>query len=209
MKKELQALRAGVIDFAGFVRATSLEWTKLAEHLHGRYAVPAGVGAEDIAQEMLVAAWAAARDWDPASTMTLEGYVTWCAYASAKKWVHGQRNSLRRDDKAPGRFPLPFAAYSDADRDAEQMFARLMVVPSGVEERVLLVELIAALETEGHRIAISALASSGGDVQGAAELLLGDARIRVALRLWSTRDASRLVRDAIAASRLVVNQEAA
>ena len=193
----IEKVRAGEVSFDAWARATAPDWRKLAEHLFRRYPLPAALSVEDVEQEMLLAAWTAIRIWDPTAGMPLERFVTWTAYTSAKKWIHRQRNALRRDDRAPGRFP---SLMTQGD------YSTLRSAATGsdtAEVRARVVGAIRALEHPEHRVALTAVASAGGDPDAAVDLLMGAAGARGDLGIVTRQDAVRLVRAATAASRMV------
>lgn len=200
MKAELQALRDGQISFDAFAKQTRNEWERLATRLFRRYKLPAGVEVDDVVQEMMFHAWRAATEWDAARGSNLTRYVTWTAYAEARRWVHQQRNSHRRSDYTPGRFPETFTNWVG---DRETTIDNLMAIEPTAEvlsmARRKFAEAVMDLETEGQRIAIEVWAVAG-DETGAADLIMKDIRLVSALNLWTPGSAQRLVRTAIEAS---------
>lgn len=90
--------------FDAFAVATRSDWRKLAQYVYRKWPLPYGVEAEDIAQEMLLAAWIAIGKWDPTRCVKLQTYVVWCAVTRGKRFVHEQRNSCHRT-AGDGRFP--------------------------------------------------------------------------------------------------------
>jgi DNA-directed RNA polymerase specialized sigma24 family protein len=193
----IEKVRSGEVSFDTWARATARDWRRLAEHLFRRYPLPAALSVEDVEQEMLLAAWTAIRTWDPSAGMPLERFVTWTAYINAKKWVHRQRNALRRDDRAPGRFPSLMTLGDYA------VLRSASTASDAAEVRARVAGAIRALEDSAHRVAVTAVASAGGDLDAAADLLLGDPGARTSLGILTRSDAARLVRDATAASRMV------
>lgn len=198
MLRPLSALRAGEISFAEFVRRTSKDWSRLTAHLYRRYRLPAGVEVDDVAQEMLVRAWEAVREWDPASTMPLDRFVTWKAYAKANRWIQGQRNAARRGSSAPSRFPAEFSSFGDT---AKEVIVDLVRTPAAtIEDRVLLGELLDALSSEGERVAFEFWIAAGGDSTEAVTDLLADEKVRLAFRLTTRESARRFLKSALGAA---------
>jgi hypothetical protein len=107
MESELSAVRSGCKTFDEFARSTGKEWDALAKHVHSHWITPYAVSQEDARQEMLFAAWNAINKWEERDNgMGLKSFVIWVAITVTTKWLHVQRNALRRDSHAPGRFDL-------------------------------------------------------------------------------------------------------
>lgn len=194
MKRELQELVDGVINFNTFERRTHTEWVKLAQHLFVRYPMPAGVELADVVQEIVMSAWRAVQSYDASRGSDLTSYVTWTAYAGARRWANEQRNSYRRGDHVPGRYPIPeshvgvIPCESD-DASSHQSVLETTIVFSGntvVEARLLIRDIVRQLP-ENKAIAFEAWLESGDRECAAAKL-----------RSSMSVNTDRLVRSAIA-----------
>lgn len=170
----------GRISFNELERLIRPNLHRLARYQLSRWKVPPGVEEADVVQEMRVAAWDAVARWDPKRGVGIERFVLYQVTDRSKKWLHRQRNALRRDGKAQGRFPVSFSAIanpeieeSPADRigdDAPTAEQRLMEREwRGEMQRTL--RSIAARAGYRERIALMAIADSGGDYDEAAERL--------------------------------------
>ena len=206
MKAELQSLRDGKINFDTFSRKTRSEWEKLATKLFRRYKLPAGVDVEDLMQEMMFHAWRASAKWDPGYGSDLTRYVTWTAYAEARRWVHCQRNAHRRSDHVQGRFPMAVSHMlaEDSDWTIDEM---LQVEPTEDQTSAALrnfAHISVQLQDAAESIALDAWAAAG-DVTAAAKLLMADPKLVSALNLWTEGAAQRLVGQAIATSLAIAN----
>jgi hypothetical protein len=198
MQKDMEALRAGEIDGNEFMRRTWKNWVRLSDKLYKSYRLPKGVEAADVAQEMAVAAWFATLDWGPKHGSNLQRYVTWTAYAVAKRWVNNQRNSLRRADASIGRFPI---SESDLFGDNEFGISLGDLQPTvtseeSVDAKRIFSRLICSIADPGHVMALEAWAIAG-TAESAAELLRRDPKVMSALKIWDPKAASRLVSQAI------------
>jgi hypothetical protein len=130
--------------------------------------------------------------WDSARGVPLERYVCWGASNAAKKWLHRQRNALRRDDSAPGRYPASFSSFGE-EGPAEH--ASAAVEPEqheAVERREQLTFALAPLSILSRRVLLSVVAS-GGDLDGAARTVFADPEICLRARVGSEGEARRLV----------------
>jgi DNA-directed RNA polymerase specialized sigma24 family protein len=204
MKLELEALRAGKINFNDFVRKTSSEWERLAAKLFRAYPSPDGVEVDDIFQEMVLHAWRAAVDWDSERGSDLTRYVTWTAYAYARRWLNGQRNAYRRSDHSPGRFPLSESATKGEREDWS--LGDLLIVDATEEEadaRRIFSRIVCRLEDPGQVMALEAWAVAGSS-SAAVALLQADPKIVAVLNLWTPGAAQRLVTQAIESATHVV-----
>jgi hypothetical protein len=90
-----------------FQRAYKAQIRNMAWRLYERWRLPYGVSVEDVEQEMWANAWMAWNAFDPErGNMIREAYAVCTAKQAASRWIHGQRNSLRRSGDAPGRFAI-------------------------------------------------------------------------------------------------------
>jgi DNA-directed RNA polymerase specialized sigma24 family protein len=213
MQAELEALRAGVITFDQFQRQTHSQWEKYASMLLRRWRSPEGVEREDLVQEMMIAVWKSLPDWRPDGGKPLGEWVTYRAIDKAKKWLHKQRDAKRRDDKAPGRYPLRFTQVVRGDYTNEpedQVIERLVAVGRapvfsgtvsvegpGLEDIEQLSVVTGGLTDPRDRYCLVALVRAGGDVDLAAIEIYDDARTRLAFRLHTLKTARRVVAQAL------------
>lgn len=109
----LARVRAGTMHFGELARRTPEVWRGLAAYLYAKWTTPAACTADDVEQELLLAAWAAIPQWDPARGNTLAEYVVWNACTKAKLWIHRQRGANLHGNrgKNPGRFHQPTSRY--------------------------------------------------------------------------------------------------
>ena len=202
MKSELLDLRAGKISFDTFAKATAKEWDRMGHKLYRAYRnnLPLGVEVGDIIQEMMLAAWKCALDWDPARGGDFTRYVTWSAYAIAKRWVNGQRNALKRADKAPSRFPIGESMF--ATESGFQLAAdREPVEDSEVaaDAKRIFSRVICTLDDPHQVVALRAWEVMGS-ADAAIELLQSNPTVARSLNIWTPADARRLVSTAIDAA---------
>lgn len=201
MEKELARLHRAEIDFNAFVRATRTDWDKLSAKLYNdwRRAIPLGVSQEDVRQEMLYHAWRAVCSYDP-SLGSLKHHVVFTACAKALRMLHVQRNSKRRDDRAPSRHALAFAELGEAT--VEWLEALV-----GLDDTLDLEALLDARRafaralnnTEGlDKCALLALQQTYGDLTHAGTVLYDALPPTMRVRLqWSERDAHERVVSAL------------
>lgn len=78
----------------------------LARKLHRRWSLPAGVGVEDLEQEVRMGALVALSAYDPSRGMDLDRYVWISASQAAREWMHRQRSARGRRGKAPSRHAI-------------------------------------------------------------------------------------------------------
>lgn len=205
LRENLEQLRAGKTDFARFAASTSADFRRLARYLMRRWSSPSGVGPEDVEQELRLGAWEALVRWKPTGGMPLDRYVTWCAVASAKRWLHGQRAARRRSDRTESRFFLPLSAYGDGEHVPEQ------AVDPEQEDRIDRVKsvgrVIAGLGPIESAIVL-ALVDHHGDVDATTVEVYEDPKLRLACRIECERDAAALVRRAAAYARRLATQAA-
>ena len=187
MKAALEALHKGRMGWAAFFAATSTDWDRLARHVHRRWKLPAAIDAEDVAQELKLGAMRAARRWRR-DKVPFPNFVLWTAIRLTNKWLHNQRNALRRDGKAPSRIPHSFSEF-EHEPDAVQ--DEVQSVHSERFERVA--DALRQLDDLGQRVLVAVILAKG-DVEGAADDVYEDGDVRRVLRLDSRADARRVVR---------------
>lgn len=203
----LHALREGEVSFPRFAADTAVVWQRFARYLSRRWKPPAGVDEGDLAQELLVAGWAAVDRWDPERGVSIERYVTFQAIDKAKKWLHRQRNAYRRDDSSASRAPIPFSSLARDDEDQDDVAARLAWhhpdADAGLDAADFAAELRAAFASHHpalewrHRVALDVVADCAGDVDAAVARILSDPELSLALRVGSDEAASAIVRTSI------------
>ena len=196
MDLELERLRRRTTSFAEFVRATKRDWSRLASYLYRQWPLPAGVGLEDVEQELTFSAWRNVEAWDATKGMSLSGYVVWCACTDAKKWLHGQRNSLRRRASSPGRFELPASAFV---REGEEGPRAALPEPSCEPTQHAEAERRESYEALRRELpwveatTLHAIVECNGDLARATRVVYQDPKLRLRARLGSRKDARRLV----------------
>lgn len=215
MKTELHLLKDGLIGFDEFARRTEGEWLRLARRIYFRWRTPAGVEVRDIAQELVMSAWRNSAEWirqhggdavtksTGGHPMALEAYVVWMACREAERWVHQQRNSMRRSARAPGRFERSWSEYGEDSDWVEPLLAQDAMSESIVIGLEAISDVIEALETEAERIAVYAWLATGSADQAVA-YLESDAKRRSALNLWTDGAARRLVNRSLATSAAIL-----
>jgi hypothetical protein len=206
MQKHLEALRRQEITFDQFARATASDWTHLAGKLYmaWRSNIPAGVELNDIRQEMLFHAWKAVSRWDPTlSDMTLKGYVVCIAWQKATRFIHKQRCSLRRGDKAPSRHALTFTSLlkggDDAGVDWVDNLLQVEDDPTGALDAAVRYERAVERACGIDLYALVALRMAGGNIPEAGQLLFEDPRLRLRARWGSPRNAVDQVEQSVRA----------
>jgi len=192
--KQSHALRAGFravhaheITWAQLYRQTSREWEKLAKHLFRKWKLPAGVEPVDIEQQLLLEAYIAIGKFK-AGGMPLDEYVVWCACAMTKRWMHKQRQALRRDGSAPSRHEVSFTELGtepDIETEGRQDIA--------VEALELLAQALWKLNVLSRQL-LFAVVSYDGSVDSAAEEVYEHADLRRVYRWESVADARHEVR---------------
>lgn len=95
------------MNWTEFQRAYKGQIRNMAWRLYERWRLPYGVSVEDVEQEMWTNAWIAWNAFDAErGNMIREAYAVCTARQAASRWIHGQRNSLRRSGDSPGRFAI-------------------------------------------------------------------------------------------------------
>lgn len=195
MKAELIALRQGEMSFDEFAVATRREWRGLALMLLRRWEAPFAVDADDLVQELLVAAWQAVGSYDPEhkGRVTLKRYVVYSAVDKAKKWLHSQRKAYRGSDLSPSRLHTPL--LSD---ELEAM----VQVPANQEQVAMMRERYATVMsvcyTRKDELVLEALTAALGSTDVAVANLYADPAVRRVCRFNSQADARRAVTRTVA-----------
>ena len=190
---QLRALHSKDINFSAFHRRTRVEWRRMATALHRRYALPPSVTAEDVAQEMLLAAYRAVERWD--GRMTLDGYVVWCAHNAAQKWIHKQRHCNLHTRKGPSYFPLSASMLAREDGSSVLDDATPGAPDSernmDVERALEKVARFSSDQSEAQRKALAYYVEAGADEELAAAKLWGDGPL---FRVRDPEHARKIVR---------------
>jgi len=152
----------------------------MANRLFLRWKVPAGVGKADVEQELWMGAWEAWQDFDARGLMSQEAYAVSSGKRRASRWIHGQRNALRRDGSSASRFAEGVDDYEVLATDDCTQFAAV-AFGDAVEAA-----LLRCRTTE--RAALKALLDNAFDVDAAT--------IVVAARGTPERVARKTVRNA-------------
>lgn len=195
LRAELLRVREGVLTWDAFFRVTAKDWRRLAEHLYDRWPSPAGVSAEDVEQELRVAAWQLMPQWKP-ELADVDRFIVWNAATAAKRWLHRQRNARRREDTSVGRFPVPLSSLGRGE-EGERLPEPAVDAPQGLAfERIeRLGRVLWQLDLPDQQCVL-ALVAANGDVEGAADSVYEDPRARLVCRLGCREDARRAVRRA-------------
>lgn len=81
------------------------QFLMMARKLYSRWPLPAGVGVDDVHQELWMGAWEAWNAFDATRGQMHRAAFSVCsARHRAMRWMHVQRGAHRRDGRAPGRF---------------------------------------------------------------------------------------------------------
>lgn len=175
----------GEIDFAEFERQTGKVWRWWAGRL-SRRDVPSWLDEEDVRQELLIAAWAAATRWKEEKGAKPSTWIAQSAIRAARKSVMRARGVNRhtwRWDEA--------SRHDVATEDLE------VVVDAAQEDALLEREAVLdAFLEHGPEAALvlRAVAAADGDPEAAAEALYEDKQARLLCRLGSPQQARRFVR---------------
>lgn len=187
MKRLLEAVQRGEMTWSVFFVTTRDEWQRLATTVYRRWRVPAAVTVDDIEQELKLGAVIAAPKWK-SKKAAFPAYVVWNAVTHAKKWIHVQRDALRRDGKAPSRIHIPFSEFEIAPEevlDAEQ--------DEMAERFARIGQALTRLDELSQHVFVAILLARG-DLDGAAEDVYEDKILRRVLKLESKAAAKRMVR---------------
>lgn len=179
LHEQLRRVHAGEISFDTMARNTRADWRAMAQRLMQRpMLLPASVTVDDVAQEMLLAAWQALRNFDPSKGPALQTHVVWRAHTAAKRWLDGQRglrvgvkgNAQRRSACLP--------SVSDVDRrnaqrsDGGDMRSVLDDVPSESYVAELL-DLMGLARAEHERAIMHGIVA-GVDLSELADQVFGE-----------------------------------
>jgi hypothetical protein len=198
-------MRAGEVTFDEFSRHTSERWTQIAEVLHGRWDVPTWYSAEDVRQEVLLAAWLYGWRFNaPTASRNVEHFAVWnglhAAIKSATKARIGHRPHRGEGREIMSCYEIPASALARAgDEDDERDISERASVPATQEDVVLrrvFFERMSRKARGAERIALCALAAYGS-AECAASAIYDDEGTRWLLRIGNEADAEAIVRAAI------------
>lgn len=187
MKDALNLVLEGRLSWDHFFHQTRDDWSRLARERMRRWRLPAGICEEDVAQELKIAAFRAAAEWDPGG-MPFDRFVIWRAVNAASKWIHTQRKAKRRDGKAQSRIAIPFSEFEvepEETTEAEQ--------EATVERFERIGSALNRLDEASQHVLV-AIMLARGDLDGAAEDVYDDRSLRRTLRLDSVEHARRIVK---------------
>lgn len=208
LSRDLTELQKTGGSFGDFCKATANEWHRLARYLLRKWPTPAGVGVEDVEQELMVEAWRAFHRFDAErdNGKGIAGFVIWNATTHAKKWIHAQRGALRRSDKAQSRFPLAYSQVSETGDPSTDN--RLAVDGSDVEacRNKVLAEVLERLQPSDREI-VAEFVETAGDVDRVARWLWGSPDRRLDHRIGNEADARKIVRGAVRRALAAVGAE--
>lgn len=196
----LAKLQAGEIGFREFADATGGDWNRMAADVARSWRAPPGVDEEDVRQEFLLAIYERRLldVWD--GRQSLEQFVTWQSYTHAKRWLHRQRNALRRSGKAPGRYPISFSSLqSEVDDGHSSREERGLegIVDAEQLERVEAAELAAGVRLllggDRERHVFDVLIEAGGCAAVAAIRIWDRPELAVRCEVGSEEEAVELV----------------
>lgn len=207
-ERSLMALRDDHASFRDFMIETQAVWRRFARYLCRRWRPPLGVDEEDVVQELLLAGWQSVQKWDPERGTTIDQYVRFNALDKAKKWLHKQRNSKRRDGSAPARVPAAFSTFERADDEAGSAQDRLawvgpeeldaaLIAHDRRKELARLFAPVAGTLTYRERECITRLVAAAGSVEETADAIVADRALSLALRVGSDDEALALARRTI------------
>lgn len=104
-----------------FQREYRVQIAGMARKIHRRWQMPEAVELEDIVQELTLAAWLAWNRWEPGrGRMSRAAFAICSGRLAAQRWVHQQRDALRRSGKNPSRFPVASLVLSSPSGFEEQ-----------------------------------------------------------------------------------------
>jgi hypothetical protein len=108
------------MDFIDFRKAYARQFACMSNRLWRGWRLPSAVSREDVEQEMWTGAWRGWTEWQPGiGHMERHSYAVCRAKNRAVRWIHDQRNALRRNDRAPSRF----AVVSDEIDDMQSILS--------------------------------------------------------------------------------------
>lgn len=199
----LEALHKQEISFDTFARKTNGDWTRLANHLWNQWRnrIPSAITEDDIKQELLMNAWMWVGKYEPGRA-SLRTYVLFMACSCTLRWIHCQRNAIRRNGKAESRFPIPFARMGVKDSWVEDLFPVEVDYDGLIDARSTLEEGLSTALQEAGGIDVWCLAAfklSGYDLRRAGEALFEEPGVRRYSQWGSAKDATAQVQSSVCA----------
>ncbi len=199
LRRIVGEVKDGSMSFDVFAASTIVTWDGLARDILRRWDTPTWFDAEDVRQELLIAAWTYLQKFDASRGVPLHKFLTWNAYDKAKKRVHRVRGAKlhSKADYNPSRYELLDRAPPKGDKERSDFATRKEAsTPTISDEIVAMENLQSALDvcdTEKERMLVL-LMSAEQDIERAAMRLYGDPETRLACRLGCEQAAVRIVR---------------
>ena len=198
----LHALREGRIAFVEFYGATRNLWRYMGQRLLRQRNPGIGVGEEDVAQELVVAAWRAIPRWDPSRGVGIDRYVMFNACTQASHWLDSQREACQgarlRDN--PNRCPVlgrqTTLEWEMSGADANAALSRSAFhgsAPTQVDGADAARIVLPRWATGEDRVVVEALVQTRSPT-AAALLIYNHYPYRIAFELGNENAAARLVR---------------
>lgn len=191
--ERLHALRDGRLPFADFYRATRNLWLYMGGRLLRQRNPGIGVDVEDVAQEMVVAAWRILPRWDPARGVGIDRYVIFNANSSAAHWLDAQREACQGGRLADNPNRAPRLGGTDTV-EREAWAGTIAAWQPDAEElvdtsRLVLPRRLSRLD----RLVVEGVIATGS-LEATALYIYNHYPYRIALELGSEQAAARLVR---------------
>jgi DNA-directed RNA polymerase specialized sigma24 family protein len=190
-----------------FVRRTAPTWRRLSRTIYSAYRsrLPAWAGREDVEQELVLRALRHLPDWRPGGT-TISSFVRFCATHRTKRELDSWRGASTSGNsgKNPGRSEVAFSTLegnrSDEAREdiGSRQAAEEFDPVEHLDSEAEFGEAMRKCRTVRQAFVAIALRAAGGDVAGAARLLMRNGRMR--LECGMLRDeahAQRVVREVV------------
>lgn len=142
-EKACIALRDGDISFDEFFRRSKPYWLDKARKLMRRRQLPVAIDIEDVLQDLSVAAWKFALNYDSNNKAgaSFKRYIVWNAIDKANKEINIQRNSYERTNTGPSRFPTSISTMSESE-DSDWIDSLMGEETDMVEEKLDVIERI-------------------------------------------------------------------
>lgn len=200
----LRAVRLGKETFDEFARRTRDRWTQIAQLLHRRWDVPTWYSADDIRQDLLLAAWYYSWRFDALQSKrrSVEHFTVWNGLHAAQKFATKARIG-HRPHRGEGRdvqscYEIPASSLA-RDGEDERDIAEMTSTPATQEDAALrrvFFGRLARKASGAERIALCALARYG-NADCAVSALYDDEDTRWLLKIGNEEDAAAIVRTVI------------
>ena len=161
MRQLLESVRAGECDFGTFASLTRPRWLGMARRLLRKWDPRWGVSVDDVAQELLLAAWKFLPKWQEGRA-DIERFVVFNAHASARDWLHRQRGASSSSGATRRESLLP--VFEVEELATEPMQERALALLYRMEE------LLAYAQSPQQIAAVRAVFRTGSVDGAAAEL---------------------------------------